>query len=152
MFKTPLAKIKYYATCGCCNYKALDKSKWEKHINCQKHKRNGKYKFEDYMCKICGYCALHAYNFKIHAIVCHGTTEEKKTAPFYCECCNMAFFCDLFYNKHMKSNKHNNKYIRHKIIKNNLFKNEDLLLIDLYYMEYIEQLEKTIRLTNKKII
>jgi hypothetical protein len=45
MFKTPLEKIKYYAVCDCCNYKALDKSKWNKHLNCEKHKRNGKYKF-----------------------------------------------------------------------------------------------------------
>lgn len=152
MFKTPLEKIKYYAVCECCNYKALDKSKWNKHLNCEKHKRNGKYKFEDYICKMCGYCAVHTYNFKIHQIVCHGTIQEKKTAPFYCDCCNMAFFCNLFYGKHMKSKKHDSKLQRHKIINNHLFKHIDLLLIDQYYMEYIEQLEKTIYDTNKRIM
>jgi hypothetical protein len=152
MFKTSLAKIKYYAVCECCNYKALDKSKWEKHLNCQKHKRNGKYKFEDYVCEICGYCAVHTYNFKIHKIVCHGTIEEKKSALFYCKCCNMAFFCDLFYNKHMKSKKHFVKLQRHKIINDHIFKDIDLLLSDQNYMEYVETLEKTICAINKNLI
>lgn len=152
MFRTPLENIKYYAICDCCNYKALDKSKWEKHVNCQKHKRNGKYKFEDCICNICGYCAVHTFNFKIHKIVCHGTSEEKKTAPFYCECCNMAFFCNLFYTKHMESKKHIAKLYRQDIINNHVFKQIDITLIDQYYMEYVESLEKTLHTINKKMV
>jgi hypothetical protein len=137
--------IKYYDICKCCNFKALDKSKWEKHINCKKHKRNGRSKYEDYQCKICNYWTLQLRNFMIHKIVHHGTTEEKKSAPKYCECCNKAFFCDLFYSKHIESLKHELTLKRHKLIQNNKFNDIDQLLNDHYYMQYLDDIEKQIK-------
>ena len=141
--------VKYFATCDCCNFKALDKSKWEKHINSEKHKRNGKYKFENYICKICGHFSIHIRGFKMHHIICHGTVEEKKTAPKYCECCNKAFFCDLFYNKHITSPKHKLSLKHYELIQNSKFNDIDKLIIEPYYMQYISNIEKQIKQTVK---
>jgi hypothetical protein len=141
--------VKYFATCECCHYKALDKSKWNKHINSEKHKRNGKYKFENYICNDCGHFSIHVKGFKMHHIVCHGTTEEKKSAPFYCECCNRAFFCNLFYNKHMESIKHKLSIKRHELIQNNKFNDIDQLIVNFHYMQYLEDLEKQIKKSSK---
>ena len=140
-----MINIKYYAVCKCCNFKSLDRSKWEKHINCQKHKRNGRSKYEDYQCKICNYWTIQPRNFMIHKIVHHGTAEEKKTAPKYCECCNKAFFCDLFYNKHIESLKHELTLKFYKLIQNNKFNDIDKLIIEPYYMQYINDIEKQIK-------
>ena len=131
--------IKYFEICECCNYKALDQSKWNIHIRSEKHKRNGKNKFEDRICEICGYWSMHLRYFNMHKIIAHGTIAEKKTAPFYCECCNMAFFCTLFYNKHIISKKHLQN------LKNNKFNDLDNLLIDKNYMDYINKLDNKIK-------
>ena len=134
-------EIKYYQTCEYCNYKALDRSKWIKHINSQKHKRGGKTKIENNICEICGYWSVHTGNFQVHKICAHGTVEQKKQAPFYCKCCNKAYYSDLFYQNHLKSKKHNDEI---KLI----IKKIDNQLIDKYYMKYINKLEKQLHLNS----
>ena len=70
--------IKYFATCECCNFKALSRTKWNIHLRSQKHLRNGKSKVENYVCEICGYWCMHVFNLNAHKICRHGLTEQKK--------------------------------------------------------------------------
>ena len=136
--------IKYYDTCECCNFKALTKSKLEIHIRSQKHIRNGKSKVESYVCDLCGYWCIHKYNFNVHKIVMHGTNEQKKASPFYCECCNKAFFRDIFHNKHINSKNHKKMLKRLELIDNNFYKDVDDTLIDPNYLLYIDELKTKI--------
>lgn len=132
-----MMSIKYYATCDCCNFSALSKTHWSVHINTQKHQRNGKKRSELNICDKCGYWCMYHYNMEIHKIVKHGTTEQKKTAPKYCEYCDMAFFSDLFHKKHLMSKKHKTNQ---SIYKNISSESEEKL----NYMIYINELETKI--------
>jgi hypothetical protein len=136
--------IKYFATCECCNFKAISKTKWDIHLKSQKHLRGGKSKIENYVCDICGYWCIHIYNLNAHKIVRHGTIEQKKLAKFYCECCNKAFFCPLFYDQHVKSKNHKKMLQREQLIKNSKFKDIDNTLIEPNYLLYIDELKTKI--------
>ena len=136
--------IKYYATCESCNFKAISKNKWDIHLTSQKHQRNGKSKSEFNFCNICNYWCLYKHHLDIHKIVCHGTIEQKKTATFYCECCNKAFYCKMFYDKHNNSNNHKKMSQREQLIKNNVFKDVDNILIEKNYITYINDLKTKI--------
>ena len=136
--------IKYFAICECCNFKALSKTKWEIHLKSQKHLRNGKSKIENYVCKICNYWCIHVFNLNAHKIVRHGTIEQKKTSPFYCEYCNKAFFSPLFYNTHINSKNHKRSIQREELIKNNIYKDIDDTLTDPNYLLYIDELKTKI--------
>ena len=131
-----IMSIKYYATCDCCNFSALSKKHWLVHINTQKHNRNGKKRSELNVCDKCGYWCMYHYNMNIHKIVKHGTTEQKKTAPKYCECCNMAFFSDLFHKKHIISKKHK--------IKQLMYEPNKITSKNLNYIIYLNELETKI--------
>jgi hypothetical protein len=137
--------LKYYAICECCNFKALTRTKFEVHLKSEKHKRRGRSKIEYYICESCGYWCMHKYNLNIHKVVCHGTIEEKKQALFYCEYCNKAFYCNLFYQNHIGSGIHKKMVIRYQLIENNKFKDIDNMLIEPNYLLYIDELETKIK-------
>ena len=125
---------KYYDICQCCKFVAADRSKWLKHLESEKHKRNGKKK-DNYKCNLCSYTCPNNYNFNVHYVLVHASPEERKQkAKFYCEICNFGFFCKLYYDTHIKSIKHVDKV-------NKIFKGG---LIDNNYMEYITELENII--------
>jgi hypothetical protein len=53
--------------------------------------------------------SINSYNFNIHKILVHGTPTDRKTkSKFYCDDCDIGFFCQLYYSKHMISKKHSN--------------------------------------------
>ena len=136
--------IKYFATCECCNFKALSRTKWNIHLKSQKHLRNGKSKVENYVCEICGYWCMHIFNLNAHKVVRHGLTEQKKQAKLYCECCNKAFFATLFYDIHFNSKNHKKMLQREQLINNHKFADIDDTLIDKNYMTYIDDIKTKI--------
>lgn len=137
--------LRYHAICEYCNFKALTRTKWEVHLRSKKHLRGGKSKVENYFCEKCGYWCMHKYNLNIHKVVCHGLIEEKKHAPFYCEICNRAFYCKLFYDNHNISVFHKNVLKRLSIIDNSHLKDIDTTLIDKNYMLYIDELKTKLK-------
>lgn len=151
--------IKYFATCECCNFKALSRTKWNIHLRSQKHLRNGKSKVENYVCEICGYWCMHVFNLNAHKICRHGLTEQKKQAKLYCECCNKPFFATLFYDIHFDSKNHKNMLQREQLIKNSPFKNIDDTLIEKNYLTYLDDIKTNIetsllinKINNDKLI
>ena len=137
--------INFYAKCEHCNFNAISKNKWEIHLRSNKHQRNGKRKSDFNFCDICGHWCLYEYHLKIHKIISHGTIEQKKQAPFYCEHCNVAMFSNLFYDKHVSTNKHKLMVKRFEMIKNNSFNDIDSLLIEQNYMAYLSELENKLK-------
>jgi hypothetical protein len=100
---------KFY--CECCNYTALYKSEFDKHLKSAKHKRGGKY--IDYKCNGCDYQGLNRWNLTMHQATTHYTIEQKKKLKYYCEYCDCICFSALYYNTHLKSPLHKSKMIIH---------------------------------------
>ena len=110
---------KIFRNCETCNLICQSPSKWLKHINTEKHKRQG-IKINFYKCDKCDYGHKNKNNYNIHMIVTHGTPEEKKLkSKHYCDDCNLAFFATLYYNKHIDSKKHFNRVLINKLDKEN---------------------------------
>lgn len=125
---------KFYEKCICCNFIAYKPSMWNKHLNTEKHKRKGQNKTNNYICKICGYYSANNFNFNVHYILTHACPQERKQkAKFYCESCDVGFFCKLYYDTHIKSIKHAKKI--------NIITNSNI-----NYMDYIIKLENDINL------
>ena len=136
--------IKYYASCECCNFKALSKNKWDIHLQTNKHKRNGKSKSEFNFCKICGYWSLYEYGLNVHKIVYHGNVEDKRKAPYYCECCNKAFFRKLYYDRHMSAERHSKIHKKYNMLNNHIFADIDETLIEKNYLAYVDDIKTKI--------
>jgi hypothetical protein len=64
--------IKKY-NCPLCNYKTNKPSDWIKHINSEKHARNGRRK--PINCDICNIDSLTHWNYKMHMITNHSTKQ-----------------------------------------------------------------------------
>lgn len=93
--------------CEECNFKAITPSNFLKHLTSEKHKRHGEKKVNK--CDKCEYVSNSIYNYNVHVITQHGTTEEKKEkCPFYCDICDVGFFSKIFYDKHINSKNHSN--------------------------------------------
>ena len=95
--------------CDYCNFDAHSPTEWIKHVETNKHLRKGAKISDNLKCEDCGFVSINSYNFNIHKILVHGTPEERKAkSKFYCDDCDIGFFCELYYNKHMISKKHSN--------------------------------------------
>jgi len=90
--------------CECCKYKTDKHSDWLKHINCDKHKRNGENKKIE--CVQCNYTASSHWNLKIHNLSYHSTKSDKLKHKYYCELCDCVMFNPTYYNKHLIGNRH----------------------------------------------
>ena len=100
-------KYKIVNHCDCCNFNAHSQTEWNNHLTTKKHERKGKKIADDLKCDKCGLVCYNSYNFKIHMVIVHGSSEEKKLkSKFYCECCDVGFFCKLYFDKHNLSKKH----------------------------------------------
>ena len=91
-------------SCECCKYKTDKPSDWLKHLNCEKHKRNGENKKIE--CIPCNYTATSHWNLKIHNLTFHFSKEEKLKHKYYCETCDAVMFCSTYYNKHINGLRH----------------------------------------------
>jgi len=95
--------------CDYCNFDAHSPTEWIKHVETNKHLRKGAKISDNLKCEHCGFVSINSYNFNIHKILVHGTPEERKAkSKFYCDDCDIGFFCELYHNKHMISKKHSN--------------------------------------------
>ena len=99
--------------CICCDYKAKFQSEYNKHINSQKHLRQGKKK--DYKCESCDYTATTHWNLKMHMVLKHYTLEQKKELEYYCSVCDNVTFSKLYYENHINSTAHKNNMILNNI-------------------------------------
>ena len=93
--------------CKLCEYKTTKTSDWMKHINSQKHQRNGKKK--PTKCDLCDYESNTHWNIKAHKLKIHSTIEERSKQKYYCKICDYVFFCKTYYDKHNSGKVHNNK-------------------------------------------
>jgi len=93
--------------CKLCNYTTTKTSDWLKHINSQKHQRNGEKKTTK--CDQCDYKSITHWNIKIHKLKIHSTTEERAKEKYYCNVCDYVFFCKTYMDKHLSGKVHQNK-------------------------------------------
>ena len=92
--------------CNVCNYYTNFPSEWLKHINTEKHKREGKHK--EHKCTNCNYVSKTHWSLKLHILSQHSSKEERMKCKYYCNCCDQVFFCKQYYDTHMEGQKHKN--------------------------------------------
>lgn len=106
--------------CEYCKFNAHSPTEWIKHVATKKHKRKGTKLSDNLVCDKCGLVSSNTFNYNVHKILVHGTPEERKTkAKFYCDNCDIGFFCKLYYDKHMLSKRHLNMIEYNKLIDEN---------------------------------
>jgi hypothetical protein len=93
--------------CECCNYKTNRNYDWIKHINSDKHQRNGEKKIHN--CDQCEYTSSSTWNIKIHKLQIHATSEERSKQKYYCNLCDYVFFCKKYLDKHNIGKHHQTK-------------------------------------------
>ena len=98
--------------CYLCNYTTIHCSDWCKHINSQKHKRGGQKKTTK--CDLCDYESSSHWNINNHKLSCHSTLEERKLQKYYCNICDVVFFCNAYMKKHFEGKYHKNKELANK--------------------------------------
>jgi hypothetical protein len=130
--------------CDYCNFNAHSPTEWIKHVKTEKHKRKGVKLSDNLICEVCGLVSINTFNHNVHQILVHGTPDDRRTkAKFYCEDCDIGFFCKLYYDKHILSKRHSNMVEYNKLIneaknENNSKSNESN--IKLYPIPNIDQL------------
>lgn len=92
--------------CPLCNYKTTNNAQWIRHNETKKHLRNGN--LLPKKCSLCDYEALNHWNLKMHYASIHATIEEKKNHKYYCNTCDLVFFCKAYYDKHVNGLRHKN--------------------------------------------
>lgn len=92
--------------CYLCNYNTNSPSDWLKHIKSKKHERSGKLKSTK--CTLCDYESTSHWNIKQHALTKHSTQEEREKTKYYCNLCDVVFFCNAYKKKHDEGVKHKN--------------------------------------------
>jgi hypothetical protein len=93
--------------CKSCNYKTTKNTFWLKHLETEKHKRNGEKKSKK--CDICDYESNTHWNIKAHKVLVHATREERQQQKYYCNLCDVVFFCKAYQDKHNAGRNHNVK-------------------------------------------
>ena len=95
--------------CTQCNYKTNSNSLWLRHINTDKHKRNGAKKTTK--CDICEYESNSHWNIKMHKLQKHSSKEEKLTHKYYCKDCDIVLMCSAYYTSHINGKVHKNQVL-----------------------------------------
>lgn len=90
--------------CILCKYETSYPSEWIKHTKTKKHERLGKPKPNK--CEKCDYEGFNHWNMKQHMLIMHSTLEERKQAKYYCNTCDVVFFCSAYMNKHINGKHH----------------------------------------------
>lgn len=112
-----LQEKEYKYNCERCNYRCNENSKWDKHINTEKHKtgknkKRSDYKEEPYKCNICEYKTRNNALYKQHTLNYHSTKEEReKEFKYYCKACDYGTISKNILDKHNLSDKHKKKSI-----------------------------------------
>ena len=98
----------YKYKCENCKFYCNEISKWEKHIETEKHKtgKRADYKGE-YKCDKCQYENKNVFAFKQHILNNHSSIEEKKKEyTYFCDLCGFGTFSENSLNIHNNSKKH----------------------------------------------
>jgi hypothetical protein len=93
--------------CKLCNYTTTMQSYWLKHIESQKHLRDGLKKSTK--CDLCEYESNTHWNVKAHKLQLHASPEERQKCKYYCGICDYVFFCESYLSKHVSGKIHLNK-------------------------------------------
>ena len=93
--------------CELCDYKTSRTVDWFKHINSQKHQRNGKPKNRS--CDKCDYITTTHWLLKQHVLTFHSSKEDRAKAKYYCNICDQVFFAPIYFKKHNEGIRHKNK-------------------------------------------
>ena len=109
-------KHKFTAYCESCDYNCTRASDWIKHNKTQKHLRNGEKK--ETKCNKCGYIGKNHWMLTRHHLSQHSTLEERSKQKLYCNVCDVVFFSNVMYNKHMLGIQHKNTYIAINLLNN----------------------------------
>jgi hypothetical protein len=107
-----------------CDYRTKVITNWFRHNETKKHKRNGNLLPKD--CSLCDYKATNHWNLKMHYASVHSSREERQNYKYYCNTCDLVFFCEAYYNKHNDGIRHKNmlKAIEYQLKINGIVKNE----------------------------
>jgi hypothetical protein len=104
-------KKEYKYNCENCKFYCNETSKWEKHIETEKHK-TGKRKIRadfkgPYKCEKCNYESKNIIMFKQHKLNEHSNKEEReKDFKYYCKLCDIGTFSKDNWNRHITSQRH----------------------------------------------
>jgi hypothetical protein len=93
--------------CKLCDYNTTKTTDWMKHIQSEKHKRNGEKKTTK--CDLCDYESTTHWNIKSHKLKIHATAEDRAKQKYYCNICDFVFFCKAYMDKHNIGKVHQNK-------------------------------------------
>jgi hypothetical protein len=95
--------------CEICKFQAVRPAEFIRHVESNKHKRNGlKIKDTVFKCELCDKILINHFSYKIHKIQMHATLEEKRKQRYYCEICDVVFLSKLYMDKHNIGIRHNN--------------------------------------------
>ena len=100
--------------CILCKYETSYPSEWIKHTKTKKHERLGKPKTSK--CDKCEYNGFNHWNLKQHILSMHSTLEERKQSKYYCDTCDVVFFCSAYMKKHINGKHHKNKIDANEIL------------------------------------
>lgn len=93
--------------CKKCNYKTDRNFDWLKHIASKKHLRDGNKKpAKIYKCDVCDHESCSHWNIKVHKLQMHATKEERAKCKYYCEVCDLTFFCSQYKKSHDTGKRH----------------------------------------------
>lgn len=98
--------VKCYC-CESCNFETKILTHYNHHLQTKKHARNGMPK--NNKCDLCEYKGLNHWNLRAHALSVHSTKEQRQESKYYCELCDMVFFCSAYKTRHINGVKHQNK-------------------------------------------
>lgn len=98
---------------GCeeCGFHTNYKSKWELHIQTEKHKTGKRKERSDKKCPKncpnCKYTTRSNAGMRVHILTNHSTQEDrKKEFTYYCAACDYGTFCKFSHDNHLQTNKH----------------------------------------------
>jgi hypothetical protein len=99
-------KNKFIQHCESCDFTANRALEWLKHIESEKHLRNGERK--ESKCDKCNKLFSSKWALNQHHLIHHATKEEKLKHKYYCNICDVVFFMEKNFVKHNNGKIHNN--------------------------------------------
>ena len=99
-------RVAYTNFCEKCNFTAIKPSDWLRHIETEKHKRDGEKKMAK--CDKCDIEYSSNWSLNQHYLIYHATKEEREKHKFYCKQCDVVFFSKIYMIRHMNGKVHKN--------------------------------------------
>ena len=93
--------------CECCDLTFHYIQHLNKHLDSEKHKRQGKPKSAE--CEKCNKTFINHITKRHHMLAIHSTKEERMKEKYYCGVCDYVFISKLYMDKHLQGKFHNSK-------------------------------------------